>query len=500
MSPILALFINLCIEQGTYPDKLKSAIIKPIYKHGSHKDYTNYRPIALLSVINKIVEKYIIGQMGSFLEENNILSNSQHGFRRGRSTATALAQFTDEINGALDKQKQVGVIFIDFKKAFDTLEHEQLLEAAEECGIAGPLNKWLRAYLAGRTLCTVVDGCSSTTPAPATCGVPTGSVCGPVAYIMHVNSMSNVVKNCKIYMYADDTCLVYADKDLSVIEKNIQEDFTNIVKWAHDNGIIINISKTKCMIIRSPYLKSVPRAPHITGHSYECLHRAAEAPPLSRREPCACAAIEVVSQYKYLGLTVDSKFSWSIHISNLCDKLRAVLVKFHQLSFALDRSTMYTVYYALVDSLLSYGLACYGHTFKTHLNKVKALQIRFMKLLVDKKTKYRCSMSNYEKLFIECKMLPVHERAMMLTLLDQYGSDEFKNYVSNRLTTRNATNKILTVPTCKNYYGKRTRKYLIPKLTNTLPLELKTKNTSKKVFKRLIRDFLLQRVEESLRS
>ncbi|KAI5631398.1 reverse transcriptase (RNA-dependent DNA polymerase) domain-containing protein [Phthorimaea operculella] len=338
-------------------------------------------------------------------------------FDGGRSTATALAQFTDDVNGALDQHKQVVVVYIDFRKAFDTLEHNQLIQAMEECGIAGPLSNWLRAYLTDRYLQTVVDKVTGD-PARVSCGVPTGSVYGPVGYIMHVNSMCNVVKNCCIYMYADDTCLLYADKDLNVIERKLQQDFTNIIKWAHDNGIVINISKTKCMLIRSPHLKAESRAPRIIGHSYYCLHNDGAM--------CDCAELEVVQHYKYLGLVIENKFSWKKHIGIMCDKLRAVLVKLRHLSYVLDRATMYVVYFALVDSIISYGLGSYGQTFKTYLNKIKSLQKRFMKLLVDKKVKARCKDSDYEQLFIECKMLPVHEKFALFTIVEQFGCDEFK--------------------------------------------------------------------------
>lgn len=407
----------------------------------------------------------------------------QYGFRRGRSTASVLARFTDDVNEALDQRKQVVVIYIDFKKAFDTLEHHQLLQAVEECGVGGPLKQWLRAYFTNRQLRTVIDGVTGE-PAHMCCGVPTGSVFGPVGYIMHVNSMCNVVQNCRIYMYADDTCLLYADKNLSVIESKIQEDFTQIIKWTHDNGIIMNINKTKCMHIRSPYLKNICSAPRIVGHSFQCLH--------SDQVACSCPEIEVVEEYKYLGLVIDYNFSWKVHITNLCSKLRSVLVKFHYLSYVLSRETLYTVYYALVDSLLSYGLVSYGRTFKTYLDKIKALQIRFMKLLVDTNTKRRCKLSNYEELFLECKMLPVHEKVVLWIAVEQYGCEEFKTYFTRTRPVRNRVYKVYDVPTSNNYFGERSRKYLVPKIFNDLPIDLIRNCLTKTSFKNAIQRFLLQ--------
>lgn len=251
-----------------------------------------------------------------------------------------------------------------------------------------------------------------------------------------------------------------------------------------DNGIIINISKTKCMCIRSPYLKNCERPPRVVGHSYECLH--------GDMTNCTCADIEVVGEYKYLGLTIDTSFSWKTHISHLCDKLRLVLVKFHHLSFVLNRATMFTVYYALVDSLLSYGLACYGNTFKTYLDKIKLLQIRFMKLLVDKHTKKRCKSSDYEELFLECKILPVHKRVVLLLAVEQYCSDQFKiKTVCNR-PQRNKTAARFVVPTCNNYYGRRCRKFLVPMIFNNMPSDLESSCTSKISLKNKMTRFLFK--------
>ncbi|KAF9787706.1 hypothetical protein SFRURICE_003191 [Spodoptera frugiperda] len=333
-----------------------------------------------------------------------------------------------------------------------------------------------------RALRTVVDGVVGEA-SDVTCGVPTGSVFGPVGYIMHVNSMCNVVQKCRIYMYADDTCLVYADRDLDVIERNIQDDLTNIIKWAHDNGIIININKTKCMYIRSPYLRTFDRQPRVVGHSYECLHGDAKY--------CTCAYVEVVEEYKYLGLVIDNSFSWKTHITHLCDKLRLVLVKFHHLSFVLDRATMYTVYYALVDSLLSYGLACYGNTFKTYLDRIKCLQIRFMKLLVDKNTKKRCKHNDYyDELFFVCNMLPVHQKVVLLLAVETFCNKDLKVKTVSMRPARSKSVKQFIVPTYINYYGQRCRKYLVPSMFNDIPSELQNSCATKAVFKHKMKKYL----------
>ncbi|KAG7300160.1 hypothetical protein JYU34_015709 [Plutella xylostella] len=483
ISKILAKFINLCISNSIYPNELKRALIRPIYKQGSHMDYTNYRPIAILSVVNKIMEKVVVGQVSSFLEQHGIISDSQHGFRRGRSTATALARFTDSVNTSLNSGQQVLAVFIDFKKAFDTLDHCQLLQAMEECGISGPTNQWFRNYLTDRTLRTAVGGAVGS-EVRVDLGVPTGSVYGPVGYIMHVNSVPNVVKKCNVFMYADDMCLLLSGRDLDTIQNNMQTDFDMITKWAHDNGIILNINKTKCMHIYSPYNKKAKasKSVNIIGHTYECLH--------ADYQNCQCKKLETVNQFKYLGLLIDSNFNWKPHINEICNRLRSVLGKFYHLSKILNRRTLYIVYHALADTMFSYGLSCYGLTFKTYLDKIKQLQIRLIKYLADKKTKDSCD-GDYDKLFASCRILPVHCKVKYLIAIETYYSDDHKTLVNHRYVTRSANNRKFIQPKANNYYGQRTRRYLTPKICNNIPLLRSTDKFCKTTLKLKLKNIFL---------
>lgn len=490
ISQILANFINMCAVKGVYPDTLKKSLIRPIYKQGSHLDYSNYRPIAILSVVNKIMEKVMMQQISEFLEHNKIISDTQHGFRKGRSTSTALAQFADDVNESLNSGMQVIALFIDFKKAFDTLDHDLLLRAMDECGIRGPVNQWFRSYLSNRTISTVIDGTRGS-EAEVELGVPTGSVYGPVGYIMHVNSVSNVVENCKTYMYADDTCLLYSSKNLQTVIDKIQSDFENITKWAHDNGIIINLSKTKCVHIYSPYNKIARKIDksdiNILGHTYECLHNG--------KLTCKCNKIDFVDKYKYLGVYIDSHMSWKSHVNDVCNRLRTILGKFYHLSKILNRSTLYSVYYALADSLLNYGLSTYGRTFKTYLDQIKELQIRLLKYLVDKRTKNNCN-NEYEKLFLLCKILPVHSKVNYCIAIEQYYCNDYKTLVVQNYFSRQKGK--LYQPKHKNYYGQRIRKYLVPKIFNSIPLLKETKKLSKFVIKQKLKTIMLDLFKKEL--
>ncbi|CAH2106185.1 unnamed protein product [Euphydryas editha] len=460
ISPILANFINMCLTKGLYPDQLKSAIIRPIYKSGSHLEYVNYRPIAILSVIDKIVEKIVVGQITKFLETHNILTDSQHGFRKGRSTVSALSSFAEYVNEALDSGEQLIAIFIDYKKAFDTLDHNILLQAMHECGIRGPTNNWFRSYLSNRKIRTLINGVTGEDAAVSS-GVPTGSVFGPVGYVMHVNSVANVVSNCQVFMYADDMCVVSRSKDISIVQKNVQSDFDNITKWAHDNGIILNFNKTKCMHIHSPYNKTAKNINRdnltIIGHTYECLHK--------HKHNCNCIMLQYETNFKYLGLNIEKHFNWAMHVSDVCNRLRSVLGKFYQLRRVLHLDTLKVVYYALADSLISYGLIVYGRTFKSYIKDIKNLQIRLVKYLVTKKVKAACN-KDYDKLFPICKILPIEKKVEYLIGLEYYYSNEYKEIVYNKYNTRRVREQKLKNVKVRNYYGKRTNKYLVPHVIN----------------------------------
>lgn len=486
ISPIIAKFVNMCVSEGVYPSILKKSIIRPIFKHGNHLDYSNYRPIAILSVINKIVEKIIVNQMSNFLEKHNIISDAQHGFRRGRSTSTALAQFTDYVNNRLNEGKFVAAIFIDYKKAFDTLEHDVLLQAMQECGIRGPVNRWFKCYLENRHLCTTIDGTTGD-DVSVTLGVPTGSVFGPVGYIMHVNCVINVIKYCKVFMYADDMCLLYSCKDSNVAQTYLQTDFESIIKWAHDNGIIINHSKTKSMQICSPYSNYAKQKMlniKITGHTYECLH--------NNKDRCLCENIQIVEHYRYLGLLVDCHFSWKLQVNDVCSKLQSVLGKFFHLSGIINRKTMYMLYYALADSIITYCLSSYGLTFKTYLDRIKQLQIRLLKYLVTKKTKLKCK-PHYEKLFKICKIIPVHMKVEYLIAIEQFHINKYKDTRSHKYSTKLAKKGKYVIPSITNYYGKRTRQYLTPVIYNKIDmLRSIAEDTSMASLKRKLKCKLLE--------
>ncbi|CAK1602106.1 unnamed protein product [Parnassius mnemosyne] len=218
-------------------------------------------------------------------------------------------------------KNHVILLFIDFSKAFDTLRHDTLLRKLENTGVRGPILKWCKDYLYNRKykvkICDEVSDAIDVTE-----GTAQGSVLGPLHYLAYVNDMEHVVNHCSVYQYADDMCILATSKDLKEAAQRLQQDFTQISKWAHDAGLVLNANKTKIIHVHSNYIKHNTDF-KVVAHSHRCLHKS-----ISSRA-CKCEAIEQVTHHTYLGLIVDNRFSWRFHIDSVCDKLRAILAKFY---------------------------------------------------------------------------------------------------------------------------------------------------------------------------
>ena len=225
----LALMINNSMNFGIFPSPLKIAKITPIFKGGSSILMTNYRPISILPVLSKIYEKVIATRLNSFLEKNKIKNDKQFGFRKNHSTALALTKFMEYITEKLDNGNLVLSVFVDLSKAFDTIDHKILIKKLFNYGIRGTALKLFEDYLTNRYQCVAIgDNISSLLQ--ITCGVPQGSILGPVLFILYINDLSNCVKVVQILLFADDTTIYLASKDIN----NLCQEINNELKKLSD--------------------------------------------------------------------------------------------------------------------------------------------------------------------------------------------------------------------------------------------------------------------------
>lgn len=244
------MLINKSIEYGTYPSKLKLAKVIPIYKSGDESDPSNYRPISLLSIFNRIFEKMMYNRLKSFIEKCNILLYSQYGFREKRSAEHAILDIINEIETNMDKKLYSCGVFIDLQEAFDTVNHSILLRKLNHYGVRGIINDWFASYLVGRQQTTQIGPKNISKKEVVLSGVPQGSVQGPLLFLIYINDISNSSYKLKFYLFADDTNLLYADKNLKSLESTVNAEIFRVYDWLIANKLSLNIKKSNFVIFR----------------------------------------------------------------------------------------------------------------------------------------------------------------------------------------------------------------------------------------------------------
>ena len=279
----LVYLFNLSLSTGMFPSKWKVATVIPLFKGGVKTDVGNYRPISLLPLPGKILEKIVHKRISMFLENNNMLCDDQYGFRKERSTTHSIVNLTNSIFDAINKRETCFAIFIDLKKAFDTVNHNILLRKIDHIGIKGDLLRWITNYLHNRAQRTFVNNILSSTQA-VHCGVPQGSILGPLFFILYVNDIKRHIKNVEIGLYADDTVLFSHDVDWYQAQYELQTGLNEFVEWSIKNELTINSQKTKFMVFGTRAKIKKSKNAKLTIHNTQ---------------------IQQVPSFKYVGFTLD---------------------------------------------------------------------------------------------------------------------------------------------------------------------------------------------------
>ena len=209
--------------------------------------FNNYRPVSLLCILSKVFEKVMYSRLSSFLERNKILLNNQFGFRKHNSAHMALMILLDKIVKALENGDNVIGIYLDFSKAFDTVDHGTLLLKLEHNGVRGSALKWFKTYLSDRQQYVTYNGVSSQLK-NINCGVPQGSVLGPLLFLLYITDLSNVCKCTMPLFFADDTNLFINGSNINELESLINSELAEIAKWLKVKKLSLNINKTHYMI------------------------------------------------------------------------------------------------------------------------------------------------------------------------------------------------------------------------------------------------------------
>lgn len=459
-SPVIAHLINLIFKTGVVPDNMKIAVVRPVYKRKGEKDNcSNYRPISLLPVIEKIMEKVVMKQLSRFVRENDVIDKKQYGFQRGKSADMLLEDFGNFVNSSLNKKMHVLLLFADFEKAFDVINHKTLIQILETVGIRGQALVFFESYLRNRKM-TVRLGSSFSVLVSLLSGVPQGSILGPLLFILYVNNISSNFQFSNHFMFADDLSVAMAHEQLCAARIMLQKDFNVLQKWIHDVGISLSRQKTKLMHVRAKNKKTEKL--RIVFHDHACLQSGSEG-------SCDCnAVVEQVDFYKYLGVIIDTLFSWNKQGEYLNGRLRSALFGIATVKKYLPANLLRVVYFALFDSLLRYGLTAWGLVTSRVLENIRKVQDRAVRVVTGKDVTDPMQREEGYKLL---GAYPVDFLLnYKLVVLNYESSFYFDEFVPRIRPTSCANSLLFKVPRTNNNYGDRTIRVQIPSLLNNLPV------------------------------
>jgi len=468
VAPVIAHLINASFQDGEFPQELKHARVIPVFKKGDRTDKNNYRPISILPLITKIFEKCFATRLLNFLKENDLLSCAQFGFLPGKSTTDAIFSFINDIMTDLDSGRKSVGIFFDFSKAFDTVDHRLLLSKLHSYGVRGKPKEWLTSYLTHRTQIVSLPSGIESLPSSLACGVPQGSIIGPLLFVIYVNDLANYMSGTTMCQYADDTSVSLSSDSISEVSVQSTAAVCAIEQWSCDNNLHLNIAKTNAI--------------HFTlrpNLDYSVLIRS------------STHTVSVVQSCKFLGIHLDSGLNWCVHIQSVLSALASYNFLILRLRSMISFGFLRAFYCANVEAKLRYGLIFWGQA--PYVDRIFKLQKRILRSVFGAKTMDSCI-----PLFREAKLLTLPALYILeCSMYVRAHPSQFARLgdVQGTYNTRN-TDVLLYPRHCTASY-ERSAFYSCVKIYNNLPLHIRSL-TSVKRFKVALREYLQERSYYSL--
>lgn len=439
--------INKCQSEGVFPMELKQAKVTPIHKKGDHNDSTNYRPISILPSISKVFEVVVKDKLIKYLAGNDLMTKYQHGYLQRKSTTTALLSIIHEIVQGFDQQQYTQIAFCDLSKAFDSVNHNVLIQKLERYGIEHSALKYIISYLHQRKQQVQWRGQRSQWKGLTT-GVPQGSVLGPVLFLLYINDLPQNVPSQSICLYADDTSFINRSRDLGELKLLTDSVLQKAQNWFDTNELKLNTDKTKILTFHT---KSANDASHQT--------------------------------MKFLGVVLSETLAWTEHIAYLKKRLANSLYCIKVTTGNLPLREARTVYFAYFHSIATYGMIAWG--VSSELETIFKLQKKAIRTLAG--LQHRDSCRNH---FRKLKIITL-PGCFILTCLEYVHARRdiiIKNADTHSYNTRYRDD--ISVPYHRITKSQKSYHYISVKLYNALPAEIKCFNNKK--FKSKVREILME--------
>lgn len=465
---LIHVFSNMLMN-STYPEILKIHKVIPVPKEANTSTVDKYRPISVLSVLNNIFERVLHDQLSEYLECNVLLSKFQYGFRKGCGTEEAAVNVINTICKGLDDGfKGVVGVFYDLSKAFDLIDHEILINKLSFYGVRGTELALIKNYLCNRRQYVCIKGNSSNFGS-VKYGVPQGSVLGPLLFKIYLNDIANLDLTGKIFMYADDICLIYPYIHETVVKAYIARDAALISEFIRINKLFLNATKTKVMRFK-PYSDRNTFSVYINGE-----------------------VIEEVDCIKYLGLHIQNNLAWDKHIKQLKAKTSRGIGLLYKFKNKFKQETKFLLYRSLIESYYNYMPIVYGFNNSTQLKSLQRMQNKSLRIVANLPATYS-TVTLYRDIFqTVLPITAIYKKRLLLYVykcLNKIGHHTIEFPINQQaINTRNNTN--LKVVRCRLECTKQRVEFMGSREFNNLPQTLKSANTIS-LFKSLLNNYLLQ--------
>ena len=488
--PALTHIVNLSLASSTFPQAWKKAKVIPLLKKGDPLMPQNYRPVALLPVFSKILEKIVFNQISEYIETNNILHRSHHGSRALHSTSTALIEMYSQWNDILESGKAAGIMMLDLSAAFDLVDHSLLLQKLELMGFKSEAIEWLKSYLCGRTQCVHLDGQFSEL-LPVIIGVPQGSVLGALLYILFVNELPEVSHyheelmqhdSCKeacgsICCYVDDSTCTVSGQNAQDLSEKLTYQYQCIARFFRDNRLVINDSKTQLLIVGTKK--------HVTVRE-------------EVQVDTGTVIVTPVESSKLLGLNIHQTLKWKEHLISGNDSLLTVLARRLSVLKRTSRNasfkTRLKVANACFMSILTYMITIWGSS-ETYI--LKAIQV-----IQNKAARHVTKLTWFtptRQLLKQCNWLSVKQLYVMHTVVQVWKVRKHARPYSifsrmNLSVTRSGRAGNLAIPGFNSALGRKSFLAQAPSLWNSIPADIKTIE-SLTSFKKKLKQWILHNID-----
>lgn len=392
--PLIKL-INVCLQSAKMPNSLKVSTIVPIQKVSNNTEAHNLRPINTLPPVEKLIEICVDTQLREYLEVNNLMMENQSGYRRKHSCETALQLTVASWSESIDQNDYVIAIFLDLKRAFETIDRSLLMEKLRYFGIRDHALKWFENYLNNRKQVTKVGNYVSSEKS-VDIGLPQGSVLAPLLFLIYINDIGHFCKCDFINMFADDTLLTVRDKNLTVAVNKMNDVLKEVENYLCLNKLKINVQKTKCMIITTKY-----RYGQININNINLFLEGER--------------LEIVTEIKYLGVIIDNCLSFSKHSEYIRRKISKKLFCYSRIAKNISLPTRINVYNSIIQPHFDYCSSIIYMFDRESKNMLQILQNRGMRIILE------CKRDTPVDLMLDTLLwMNVESRITMLVLLFVY--------------------------------------------------------------------------------